>query len=101
MVQRGVKKRLTGIVVGNEADKTAAVLVSRLKKHGIYKKYVKRQTKYLAHDPQNKCLVGDRVKIIETRPISKKKRWQVVEILERGAIEELTQDNNSSVEQKS
>jgi small subunit ribosomal protein S17 len=101
MVQRGVKKRLTGIVVGNEADKTAAVLVSRLKKHGIYKKYLKRRTKYLAHDPQNKCLIGDRVKIIETRPISKKKRWQVVEILERGAIEEHTQGNNSSVEQKS
>ena len=101
MTQRGVKKKLTGIVVGNKADKTAAVLVSRLKKHEIYKKYVRRQTKYLVHDPQNKCLVGDRVRIIETRPISKKKRWQVLEIVERSVIAETREDNNSSMEQAS
>jgi len=101
MTQRGVKKKLTGIVVGNKMDKTAAVLVSRLKKHKIYKKYVRRQAKYLAHDPQNKCLVGDRVRIIETRPISKKKRWQVLEILERSVIDETSEDNNSSMEQAS
>jgi small subunit ribosomal protein S17 len=101
MTQRGVKKRLTGIVVGNKTDKTAAVLVNRLKKHEIYKKYVKRQTKYLVHDPQNKCLVGDRVRIIETRPVSKKKRWQVLEILERNVIDETREENNNSMEQAS
>jgi small subunit ribosomal protein S17 len=101
MTQRGVKKKLTGIVVGHKMDKTAAVLVSRLKKHEIYKKYVRRQTKYLVHDPQNKCLVGDRVRIIETRPVSKKKRWQVLEIVERSAVDETREDNNSSMEQAS
>ena len=101
MTQRGVKKKLAGIVVGNKTDKTAAVLVSRLKKHEIYKKYVRKQTKYLVHDPQNKCLVGDRVRIIETRPISKKKKWQVLEIVERSVIDETKGDNNSSLEQAS
>ena len=102
MTQKGVKKKLTGIVVGTRMDKTAAVLVSRLKKHQIYKKYLRRQTKYLVHDPQNKCLVGDRVRIIETRPISKKKRWQVLEIIERSVVDEINEDNiNSSMEQAS
>ena len=102
MTHKGVKKKLTGIVVGTKTDKTAAVLVSRLKKHQIYKKYVRRQAKYLVHDPQNKCLVGDRVRIIETRPISKMKRWQVLEILERSVIDETNDDNiNSSMEQAS
>jgi small subunit ribosomal protein S17 len=99
MTQRGVRKRLVGIVVGNKMDKTAAVLVSRLKKHGTYGKYVRSQTKYLAHDPQNKCLVGDRVRIVETRPLSKKKRWQVIEILGRNVIEEPAEENSSSLEQ--
>jgi small subunit ribosomal protein S17 len=101
MTQRGVKKRLTGVVVGNKTDKTAAVLVSRLKKHEMYKKYVRRQKKYLVHDPQNKCLVGDRVRIIETRPISKKKRWQVLEIIERSVVDENREGKNSSMEQAS
>ena len=101
MTQRGVKKKLIGMVIGNKTDKTAAVLVSRLKKHEMYKKYVRRQKKYLVHDPQNKCLLGDRVRIIETRPISKKKRWQLLEILERSVIDETSEDNNSSMEQAS
>lgn len=101
MTQRGVRKRLVGVVVGNKMDKTAAVLVSRLKKHSTYKKYVKSQTKYMAHDPQNMCLVGDKVRIIETRPISKRKRWQVVEIIERPSVEEeLGQENSGSLEQE-
>jgi small subunit ribosomal protein S17 len=100
MTQRGVRKRLVGVVVGNKMDKTAAVLVSRLKKHRTYKKYVRSQTKYMAHDPQNRCLVGDRVRIIETRPISKRKRWQVIDIIERGVIEESGQENSSSLEQE-
>lgn len=99
MTQRGARKRLVGIVVGNKMDKTAAVLVSRLKKHGTYGKYVRSQTKYLAHDPQNKCLVGDKVRIVETRPLSKKKRWQVLEILGRNVLEEPAEENSSSLEQ--
>lgn len=98
MTQRGVRKRLIGVVVGTGMDKTAAVLVSRLKKHRTYKKYVKSQTKYMAHDPKNRCLVGDRVKIIEMRPLSRRKRWQVIEILERGATEEFGQENGNSLE---
>ncbi len=85
MSERGVRKRLIGTVVGNRMDKTAMVLVSRLKKHRTYGKYVRSRAKYMAHDPQNKCQVGDRVKIIESRPFSKRKRWQVIEVIESAA----------------
>lgn len=87
MAERGVRKKLTGVVVSRKMDKTVTVLVSRLKKHGTYGKYIKRQTKYMVHDPQNRCFEGNRVRIIETRPISKRKRWQVLEIIEKGAVE--------------
>lgn len=100
MRQRGVRKRLVGVVVGDKMEKTAAVLVSRLKKHRTYKKYVKSQKKYMVHDPQNRCMVGDRVRIIETRPISKRKRWQVIEVLERSAIPESEEENADSLEQE-
>ncbi len=100
MTQRGVRKRLVGVVVGNRADKTAAVLVNRLKQHRTYKKYMRSQTKYLVHDPENKCMVGDRVRIIETRPISKRKRWQVLEVLERSAIQEAGAEDTISMEQE-
>ncbi len=83
MTGRGVRKKMEGVVVGNKMDKTSVVLVSRLKKHRTYKKYLKSQTKYMAHDPQNKCQIGDKVEIIESRPISKNKRWQIMEIIER------------------
>ena len=92
MTERGVKKRLTGVVVGNKMDKTAVVLVNRLKKHKAYKKYIKSRAKYLVHDPQNRCNLGDKVRIIESRPISKTKRWQVIEILEAAVISDLTED---------
>ena len=78
MTGRGVRKRLTGVVIGNTMDKTAMVLVERLKKHRTYMKYVRSQRKYMAHDPQNMCQVGDKVRIIESRPLSKRKRWHVV-----------------------
>jgi len=84
MKRRGVRKKLTGVVIGNKMDKTAMVLVERLKKHRTYMKYVRSQTKYMTHDPQNRCQVGDRVRMIESRPISRRKRWQVVEIIEKG-----------------
>lgn len=100
MTQRGVRKRLVGVVVGNRMDKTAAVLVSRLKKHRTYKKYMRSQTKYMVHDPENRCMVGDRVRIIETRPISKRKRWQVLEVLERSAIQETGEADAISLEQE-
>ncbi|MBN2059103.1 MAG: 30S ribosomal protein S17 [Deltaproteobacteria bacterium] len=90
--QRGVRKRLTGIVVGNKMDKTSVVLVNRLKKHDAYKKYIRSRAKYLVHDPQNRCNVGDKVRIIESRPISKMKRWQVIEILEPAVISNQNED---------
>ncbi|UCB49983.1 MAG: 30S ribosomal protein S17, partial [Deltaproteobacteria bacterium] len=62
--------------------------------------YIRSQAKYMAHDPQNRCLVGDRVRIIETRPISKKKRWQVLEVLERSAIQESGEEDTISLEQE-
>ncbi len=88
MKQRGVRKKLTGVVVANKMDKTAVVQVKRLGKHKMYKKYVTSQKKYLAHDPQNRCKVGDRVRIVESRPISKTKRWQVIEIIGGGNLQE-------------
>jgi len=73
--------------VSDGMDKTALVLVNRLARHPVYKKYVRKRKKYMAHDPQNLCKLGDKVQIIESRPISKRKRWQVVGILEKGNIE--------------
>ncbi|MBW2029941.1 MAG: 30S ribosomal protein S17 [Deltaproteobacteria bacterium] len=79
MAERGTRKRLTGVVVSDGMDKTVKVLVSRIRKDRRYDKYLKSQKKYLAHDPKNSCKVGDKVRIIESRPLSKLKRWQVVE----------------------
>ncbi len=87
MSERGNRKRLVGTVVGNKMDKTATVLVERLTKHSTYKKYIRKRKKYMAHDPKNMCGVGDKVRIIESRPISKRKRWQVIEILEKADTE--------------
>jgi len=79
MTERGLRRRLVGTVVSNRMNKTALVLVERLTKHRTYNKYVKRRVKYMAHDPQNLCQIGDKVRIIESRPLSKRKRWHVVE----------------------
>ena len=73
------KKIYTGKVISNKMDKTVVVAVTRLFQHPIYKKTVKRVTKFKAHDEKNKCQIGDTVKIIETRPLSKEKRWIVIE----------------------
>lgn len=73
------KKIYTGKVVSNKMDKTAVVAVTRLFQHPKYKKTVKRVTKFKAHDENNKCEIGDTVKIIETRPLSKEKRWIIIE----------------------
>ena len=87
MTERGVRKRLVGTVVSDGMDKTALVLVNRLARHPVYKKYIRKRKKYMAHDPRNLCRIGDKVQIIESRPISKRKRWQVVSVLEKGNIE--------------
>ncbi len=83
MKQRGLKREVLGVVVGNKADKTVAVVVDRLVKHRFYHKYMKRRTKLYAHDQNNDCGVGDRVLIRESRPLSKTKRWRVSRILEK------------------
>ena len=100
MRERGVRKKLVGVVVGTKMDKTAVVLVNRLKKHNTYNKYIRRNTKYLVHDPENMCETGDRVKITESRPISKLKRWQVVEIVEKAENIESNADNDQDQEQQ-
>jgi len=84
MGERGQRKRLVGTVVGNRMDKTAVILVERLIRHAVYKKFVRRRAKYLAHDAGNVCGVGDKVRIAECRPLSKRKRWQVTDIIEKG-----------------
>ena len=73
------KKIYTGTVVSNKMNKTVVVAVTRLFQHPVYKKTVKRVTKFKAHDEKNACQIGDTVKIIETRPLSKEKRWLVIE----------------------
>ena len=83
MKQRGMKRQMIGTVVSNKADKTVSVLVERLVKHQMYHKYIRRRTKFAAHDNQNDCQIGDKVLITETRPISKTKRWRVVKIVEK------------------
>ena len=77
MNKRGMRRTLVGTVVSNQNDKTVVVRVERLVQDPRYKKYVRRYTKFMAHDESNACAVGDRVQIIEHRPISKRKRWKV------------------------
>lgn len=73
------KKIYTGKVISNKMDKTIVVAITRLFQHPVYKKTVKRVTKFKAHDEENKCNIGDTVKIIEIRPLSKEKRWAVID----------------------
>ena len=83
MKQRGTKRQMTGTVVSNKADKTVTVLVERLVKHKMYHKFLRRRTKFAAHDDRNDCQIGDRVLITESRPLSKSKRWRVIKIVEK------------------
>jgi small subunit ribosomal protein S17 len=80
---RNLRKTIIGTVASNKTDKTITVLVERKLQHPIYGKFVKKTKKYTAHDASNDCNEGDRVRIMETRPLSKTKRWRLVEILER------------------
>ena len=77
------KKRRTGIVVSNKMDKTITVVAYRTKKHPLYKKYIKKRVRFKAHDESNACQMGDTVMLQETRPLSREKRWRVVEIIEK------------------
>lgn len=76
-------RALVGVVVSDKNDKTIVVRVETLVKHPLLKKYIRRRKKFTAHDPNNECKVGDKVKIIEFRPISRNKRWHLVSILEK------------------
>lgn len=82
-VERNDRKTRIGKVVSNKMDKTIVVAIETLVRHPLYKKSVKRTTKFKAHDENNECNIGDTVKIMETRPLSKEKRWRLVEIMER------------------
>lgn len=83
MVERNLRKVRTGFVTSNKMAKTITVAVERKVKHPIYGKFVKKTTKFHAHDEKNECSIGDLVKIMESRPLSKTKRWRLVEVLEK------------------
>jgi len=83
MEQRPLRKTRIGIVVSNKMQKTITVAIERRVPHPLYNKYYKKTTKLMAHDDKSECNVGDKVKIMETRPLSSKKRWRLVEIVEK------------------
>jgi len=82
-MERNFRKTMTGIVVSDKMDKTIVVAIERRVKHPLYGKIVKRTYKLKAHDENNECSTGDKVKVMETRPLSKDKRWRLVEIVEK------------------
>ena len=82
-MERNLRKTRIGKVVSNEMDKTIVVAIEDHVKHPLYKKIVKRTYKLKAHDEQNQCSIGDTVKVMETRPLSKDKRWRLVEIVDK------------------
>ncbi|MDR2511217.1 MAG: 30S ribosomal protein S17 [Bacteroidales bacterium] len=82
-MERNLRKERIGLVVSNKMDKSIVVRVERKVKHPIYGKFVKKSTKFMAQDDKNECNIGDTVKIMETRPLSKNKCWRLVEIIER------------------
>ena len=86
MSARGIRKTKVGTVMSDRMDKTVVVRVERVVMHPVYKKYTKRRTTYKAHDEKNEFKVGDRVEIVETRPLSKEKRWRVLRLIERPAV---------------
>lgn len=80
---RNLRKERIGVVTSNKMDKSVVVSVERKVKHPIYGKFVKKSSKFTAHDEENTCNIGDTVRIMETRPLSKTKNWRLVEIIER------------------
>lgn len=83
MSERNIRKTRVGVVSSNKMEKTISVTVERRLRHPMYGKFVKKSTKFIAHDEKNECSIGDLVRIMETRPLSKRKRWRLVEILEK------------------
>ena len=83
METRNLRKERTGVVVSNKMDKSITIEIVRRVKHPVYGKFVKKTNKFMAHDEQNDCNIGDTVRIMETRPLSKNKCWRLVEIIER------------------
>jgi len=81
--QEKVARSISGVVISNKMDKTVTVLVERLEKHALYKKYIRKSTKLHAHDESNECKEGDTVQIEECRPLSKSKSWRVIEVVNR------------------
>jgi small subunit ribosomal protein S17 len=90
MAEETKRKVRLGQVVSNRMDKTVVVEVSGPKRHPLYKKIIRRVVKYKAHDEKNECQVGDKVRIIETRPLSREKRWRVAEIIAKGEVVEVS-----------
>jgi small subunit ribosomal protein S17 len=83
MEKRALRKTRTGVIVSDKMDRSILVAIERKVAHPIYRKYFKKTTKLMAHDENNECKVGDVVKIMETRPLSKRKKWRLVEIVEK------------------
>ena len=83
MVERNLRKTRIGVVTSNKMTKTITVAVERKVKHPMYGKFLKKTTKFHAHDEKNECTIGDTVRIMETRPLSKLKRWRLVEVVEK------------------
>ena len=83
MEARKLRKTRIGIVSSNKMDKSIAVSIERQVKHPLYGKFMKKNKKLIAHDEENTCKIGDKVKIMETRPLSKNKKWRLVEVIER------------------
>lgn len=90
--QRGIRKRFIGVVVSNKMDKTVVVRVERLVQHPRYQKTVRRFSRFKAHDPDNRCQMGDWVSLMESRPLSHDKRWRVREILKRQRVEAVPEE---------
>ncbi len=82
-IQRNTRRERVGVVVTNKMDKSIVIVVKQKVKHPIYGKFVNKTSRFMAHDEKNECKVGDTVKIMETRPLSKSKNWRLVEIIER------------------
>ena len=82
-MERNLRKERIGVVVSNKMEKSIVVAVERKEKHPMYGKFVKKTTKFVAHDEKNECSVGDTVRIMETRPLSKTRNWRLVEIVEK------------------
>jgi len=82
-MERNSRKERIGVVVSNKMDRSVTIAVERRVKHAMYGKFTKKTSKFMAHDPNNDCGEGDTVRVMETRPLSKNKRWRLVEIIER------------------